>query len=123
MQEGKLRRAFGKKGRASLSATCPPAKKKKKKKKKRSNVKVTKASNLVPESLSTSTFSSSNSANNSVQASEGDSDSLRLDPSDSGTYHFEPEPEPIALRFIDEPEAEKDMSVDLRTNFKERHHK
>ncbi|RVW51927.1 hypothetical protein CK203_067948 [Vitis vinifera] len=56
----------------------------------------------------------SNSADSSVQAFEGDSDSLRLDPNNPGTYHFELELEPITLRFIDEPEAEKDMLADLR---------
>ena len=104
----------------------PPTKKKKKnkkKKKKRPNVKVTKASTLVPESPSTSTLSSSNSADSSIQASKGDSDSLRLDLSDPGTCHSEPESVPIALRVIDEPEAEEDMSTDLRVGFKERHRK
>ena len=84
---------------------------------------MTKASTLVPKFPTTSTPSASNSADSSVQAFEGDSDSLRLDPNNPGTYHFELELEPITLRFIDEPEAEKDMLADLRADFKERHRK
>lgn len=84
---------------------------------------MTKASILVPKSPSTSTPSASNSADSSVQASNGDSDSLKLDPSDPGIFHPEPEPDPIDLRVIDEPKAKENMSVDLRAGFKERHHK
>ena len=118
-QGGKLMRAPSKKGRASSSVACPPAKKKKN----RPSIKVTKASTLVSKSPTTSTPSTSNSADSSIQTFKGDFDSLRLDPNDPGTYHFKPELEPIALRFIDEPEAEKDMSADLRADFKKRHRK
>lgn len=112
---------MGEKGQATLSTAYLLAKKKKKKK--RPNVKVTKASTLVPKSPSTSTLSPSNSADSSVQASEGDSDSLWLNSSDLGTCHSEPQPKPIALRVINKLEAEEDMSADLRAGFKERHHK
>lgn len=86
-------------------------------------MKVTKASITVPDSPYTSTPSSSNSTNSSVQASEGDFDSLRLDPSDPGTCPSEPELELIILRVINKSEAEGDMSTDLRVGFKERHRK
>lgn len=112
---------MGEKGQATLSAACPLAKKKKKKK--RPNIKVTKASTLVPKSPSTSTLSPSYSADSSVQASEGDSDSLWLNSSDSGTCHSELEPKPIALRVINKLEAEEDMSADLMADFKKMHRK
>lgn len=73
--------------------------------------------------MSTSTPFASNSADSSAQASKGDSGSLRLDPSDSGTFPSKPEPKPIALGVINESEEEGDMSTDRRVGFKERHRK
>lgn len=104
---------MGEKGRASLSAACPPAKRKKK-----PSVKTT-ASNLVLISPSASTPSASNSADSSVQASEGNFDLLDFKRSGSGAYPFELEPELIALKDINEPKEEEDMSTDLRVGFKE----
>lgn len=118
MQEGKLRRASDEKGRVSSSLVCPPTKKKKK-----LSVKVTKASTPVPASPSTSTPTTSDLADSSVQASEGNSDSSGLEPSDSGARSFEPKSELIALIVINESEAEKNTSIDLRASFKERYHK
>ena len=59
---------------------------------------------------------------NSAQASQGDSSSLRLDPSDPGTHPFKPEPESIAVKVINESEEKEDMN-DLRTEYKEKHRK
>lgn len=118
MQEEKLRRAPDEKGRVSSSLVCPPAKKKKK-----LSVKVTKASTPVPASPSTSTPTTSDSTDNSVQASEGNSNSSGLEPSDSGARSSKPKSKLIALRVINELETEEDMSIDLRASFKERYHK
>ena len=54
--------------------------------------------------------------------SEGDSNSLRLDPSNPGTRLSEPKPKSIALRVINKSEEDEDMN-DLRVGFKERHRK
>ncbi|WJZ80867.1 hypothetical protein VitviT2T_000742 [Vitis vinifera] len=118
MQEGKLRRAPDEKDRASPSVVRPPPEKKKK-----TIAKAIKAKTPAPESQYSSTASMSSRSTSSAQASKGDSSSLRLDPSDLGTHHSEPELESIALRVINETKEEEDMSNDLRAGFKERHHK
>lgn len=57
----------------------------------------------------------------SIQALEGNFDFPDLKRSDLGACHSEPEPEPITLNVINEPEMEDDMATDLRAGFKERH--
>lgn len=90
--------------------------------KKKTIVKAIKVATLTPESPSTSTALMSNRSISSVQASEGDSSSLRLDPSDPGTRPSKHERESIALGVINDPKEEEDMN-DLRVKFKERHRK
>lgn len=120
--EGKLKRVPDEKGSASPSTGRSPAKKNRKKKKK-TIAKAIKAATPAPESPSTSTAFASNRSTSFAQASEGDSSSLRLDPSDPRTRPSELEPESIALGVINEPKEEEDMSTDLRVGFKERHRK
>lgn len=55
----------------------------------------------------------------SVQVSEGESSSSRLDPIYPGIGHSQLEPESIALGVVNEPE-EENMN-DLRAKFIERH--
>ena len=57
-----------------------------------------------------------------AQASEGDSNTPRLDTINSGTGPSQLEPESIALGVVNEPEEEEDMN-DLRAEFMERHRK
>lgn len=116
-QEGTLQRAPGKKRRMPSSATHPLAEKKKK----ITFVKVTKALTSAPSSPSTSSFSAVGS---SGYASEGFSNFLRPDLSNSGTTPSEPELEPIASGATNESKKiVVDMSADLRAGFKERHRK
>lgn len=104
----------------SSSTIGPPVEKKKKK-----TIEIAiKVATLASEPLFVFVASVSSSSASSAQTSEGNSGFSRLDPSDPEICHSEPEPEPIALRVINESEVnEKDMSNDMRTGFKERHHK
>lgn len=86
-------------------------------------MKTTNASTLVPTSLFASTLSASNSADSSVQAFKGNFDLLDFERSGSGACPSESELKPIAFKVINEPEEKEDMSTDLRSGFKERHHK
>ena len=110
-------RAPGKKGWASSSVTCPPVKKKK------PSAKTTNVSTSVPASPSASTLSASTSADSSIQDLDGNFDFPDFKRSDSGARPSEPEPEPIALNVINEPEMEDSMVTDLRVGFKERYRK
>lgn len=62
-------------------------------------------------------------ADGSVQASEGNFNLPDFEQNYLGARPLEPEPEPIALNIINEPEVEDDMATDLRVGFKKRHHK
>lgn len=115
-QEGRLRKTLGEKGWASSSAACLSTKKKKK-----PSVKTTNASTPVPVSPFASTLSTSNLADNSVQAFKGNFDLLDFKRSGSGACPSKSELMPIAFKVINEPEEKEDMSTDLRAGFKERH--
>lgn len=92
-----------------------------KKRRTKTIVKAIKALTSALVSPSTSTSFASNSVDSSAQASEGDSSSLRLNPSDPRTCPSELKPESIGLGVINELEEEEDMSNELRASFKEMH--
>lgn len=85
-------------------------------KKKKSSAKT-----IIPASPSASTPFSSTLVDSSVLNSEGSLSLPDFERSDLGPRHSEPEP--IVLSVINESEVEEGMEINLRVDFKERHHK